>query len=154
MTRIRPLSPPGRVGVLTGLTLPLLLAGCQSIQGGGATSRPAEKIDRIEQTQAGIAARVEAMETRVTGIESDMRFQAADISAVKGVLDVKINKSVVNDVWPWLLSGLAAILLLGGTALLMVRIWIRGNSYLKQKPLYEQRKLNSTPGTGPRNLVC
>ncbi len=148
---IRLLSPPGRAAKgLTALALPLsILWGCQSLTG-TPTSQPAERIDRIEQTQAGIAARVEEIETEVTGIKSEVNTQGGDVAALKNEVSITKNKSIINDVWPWLLTGLGSLMVLVAGCLLLVRMWVRKNSYLRQKPVWERKKLSPQGSSGTR----
>jgi hypothetical protein len=100
-----------------------LLMGCVEMAPRQEVDRLAGDVQRVEQTQAALAVRVDKVETDITGI-------AGDVSAVK----ITTTKEITNEVWPWLLTGLGALVIAGVVALLIVWWIVRTHSYEHQKP--------------------
>jgi len=100
-----------------------LLVGCQLLSQGNLPLR----VDRLEQVQAALALRVEKIDA--------------------AVISYRDSRVITNDPWPWLLSGLTFVVVVG--SLFLVRKWIRIYSYLHQKPIYEKARLlkAETPGS-------
>lgn len=67
-----------------------------------------------------------------------------DLAPIIGALvDQSIDESqteIVNDVWPWLVAGGGAFSVFVLAAVVVTLYWIRTNSYLRQKPVWEQRR--------------
>jgi len=59
-----------------------------------------------------------------------------EIGELRGDL-VQRTSQITNDLWPIVVLVVAALLILGGMAVALVLYWIRRNSYLRQKPMYE-----------------
>jgi len=143
-----------RVRVVTTLAALTHLLGCASQ---GPSPVEAERIERLEQTQAGIAARVEEVAVKASvavedmaAVKGELGLAARDVSGLKSTVELvsrKVDQSqrtTINDVWPWLLTGLAVFTVGVLGALRWLRLKIEESSYLTQKPIWEERKRNGS----------
>lgn len=99
-----------------------LILGCQSNE--QRVDPVAERIDRVEQTQAAMRNSIEALTVSVGDVTTEL-------AAVKVTVTKNSTRTVTNDVWPWVV--MAGLVL----ATYLIQGSIRKHSYAVQKPLYE-----------------
>lgn len=139
------MEPPRRAVLAVGYLLMVGAAFCLiSCKASAVQSAPpvqAERVDRLEQTQAGIVARVEKVETTVgdikTQVDAQIKAELGNIQA--GLINTTKTEAnnITNDIVPWLRAGVAVIAIGGLVAVVIVFLIVRKYRYTAEKKKWE-----------------
>jgi hypothetical protein len=109
----------------------LVLTGCAA--GGSAGGVRGD-------SQQGVV-NVDEVAPQLAGLVEDQRLSDERIQhAVAAVVDQR-TQNVWNDVRPWITGAVVTVAIVAAAAVVVLVVWIRWNSYLRQKPVYERGRV-------------
>ena len=112
------------------IVLILVINGCRALSPQPVATEAASKKSNYTTSQPALIADVQTQQEQ----------QTQDTQSAVGVVNKQVAKNIVNDVMPWIIGGVATVAIFFTAICVIILVWIKQNSYMNQKPKWEQLK--------------